>query len=163
MQIILKGEKIMTKEEYTELKEQLSEVMMKIEGLKDNLNMLYREKKTLQDKIAGYEGCPLSTNIEYLFSRFDFERSEHYCSRATVTKAKKLLLNNGYTDLRQLEGKKFTEFLELCEGTKVLAVILAYCYKCDVKMDMRSESLQKNQRVEGIKHIARWFMDYIFF
>ena len=153
----------MTKEEYTELKEQLSEVMMKIEGLKDNLNMLYREKKTLQDKIAGYEGCPLSTNIEYLFSRFDFERSEHYCSRATVTKAKKLLLNNGYTDLRQLEGKKFTEFLELCEGTKVLAVILAYCYKCDVKMDMRSESLQKNQRVEGIKHIARWFMDYIFF
>ena len=63
----------MTKEEYSELKEQLSEVMIKIERLKENLNMLYREKKTLQDKIAGYEGCPLSTNIEYLFSRFDFE------------------------------------------------------------------------------------------
>ena len=163
MQIILKGEKIMTKEEYTELKEQLNEVMIKIEGLKDNLNMLYREKKTLQDKIAGYEGYLLSTNIEYLFSRFDFERSEHYCSRATVTKAKKLLMNNGYTDLRQLEGKKFAEFLELCEGTKVLAVVLAYCYKCNVKMDMRSESVQKNQRMEDIKYMAILFMDYIFF
>lgn len=163
MQIILKGEKIMTKEEYTELKEQLNEVMIKIEGLKDNLNVLYRGKKTLQDKIAGYEGYPLSTNIEYIFSRFDFERSELFCSKATVTKAKKLLTNCGYTDLKQLEGKKLAEFLELCDGTKVLAVILAYCYKCNVKMDMRSESLQKNQRIEGIKYEAMIFMNYIFF
>ena len=159
----MKGEKIMTKEEYIELKEQLGEVMMKIEGLKHNLNMLYREKKTLEDKIVGYEGCPLSTNIEYLFSRFDLERSEHYCSRATVTKAKKLLLNNGYTDLRQLEGKRFAEFMELCDGTKLMAVILAYCYKCNVKMDMRNASPQKNQRMESIKYEAIWFMDYIVF
>ena len=163
MQIILKGEKIMTKEEYTELKEQLNEVMIEIEGLKDNLNMLYRKKKTLQDQIACYEGYPLSTNIEYLFSRFDFEQSEHYCSKATVTKAKKLLMNSGYTDLKQLEGKKFADFLEICEGTKQLAVILSYCYKCNVKINMESASFQKKQRMESIKYEAIMYMDYINF
>lgn len=153
----------MTKEEYTELKERLNEVLIEIEGLKNNLKVLCQKKKTLQDKIAWYEESPLSTNIEYLFSRFDFEQSEHYCSKTTVTKAKKLLLKNGYTDLRQLEGKKFEEFLELTDGTKQLAVILAYCYKCNVKMNMESENLQKNARMESVKYVAIGFMDYVIF
>ena len=153
----------MTKEELNELKEKLNEVMIEIEELKNNLNMLYRKKKVLQDKIACCEVKPVSTNIEYLLSRFDFEESEHYCSKATVTKAKKLLKESGYTDLRQLEGIRFAKFLELCDGTKQLAVILAYCYKCDVKMDMSSSSRQEAERMESIKYIAIKFMSYIVF
>jgi len=162
-QIILKGEKIMTKEEYIELKDQLCDVMIEIENTKDTLNKLYRKKEILQNKINGIEGYPLSTSIEYLFSRFDFEQSEHDCSKATVTKAKKLLLNSGYTDIRQLEGKKFSEFLGLCEGTKQLAVILSFCNKCNVKIDIGSASFQEDERIESIKYEAIRYMRYIIF
>ncbi len=155
----------MTTEEYEELKEELSEVLRKIEVLKSELNILYREKKRLKDMITGHEGKPLNTTIEYLFSRFDDERSneEGLCAKATVTKAKKLLLNSEYTDLKQLEGKKFTDFFGLCEGTKVLAVILAYCIKCDVKMDMGSTSRQDEDRIQGIKYEAIWYTEFIVF
>lgn len=155
----------MTTEEYEELKEELNEVLRKIEVLKGELNPLYREKKRLQDLITGHEGKPVNTTIEYLFSRFDDERSREQlcCAKSTVTRAKKLLLESGYTDLKQLEGKKFTDFFGLCEGTKVLAVILAYCIKCDVKMDMGSTSRQDEDRIQGIKYEAIWYTEFIVF
>lgn len=150
----------MTKDEYNELKEQLTDVLIEIEDAKNRLDMLYREKKALQDKLDGNEDDPLSTNIEYLFSRFDLERSKTYCGKATLTKAKNLLHSMGYTDLKQLEGKKFEEFFDLCTGTKQLAVILSYCYKCKVNVDLESVSL-KDGRMESIKYGAIRYMEYI--
>lgn len=151
----------MTKEEYTDLKDELTEVLIEIEGLKENLNILYRKKNVLMDRIAGYEASPSSTNIEYLCSRFDFELSDHWCSRATVTKAKKMLLDCGYTDLKQLEGKKFSDFFDLCDGTKQLGIVLAFCNKCNVKMNMESTSREIYERMKNVKDTAIRFMNYI--
>lgn len=155
----------MTTEEYEELKEELSEVLRKIEVLKGELNSLYREKKRLQDIITGHEGKPLNTTIEYLFSRYDCEASREQlcCAKSTVTRAKKLLLDSGYTDLKQLEGKKFTDFFGLCDGIKVLAVILAYCIKCDVKMNMGSTSRQDEDQIRSIKYEAIRYTKFIVF
>ena len=118
----------MTNKERNELKEQLDEVMREIEGLNLTLDKLRLKKESLQNRISGSKPQLVSTSIEYLFSRFDFELSEHFCSKATVTKAKHLLLDNGYTDLNQLKGKKLSDFFTLCEGIKILSVILAFSY-----------------------------------
>ena len=152
----------MTNEERNELKEQLGEVMREIESLKLTLGILNSKKESLQNRISGSKPQLVSTSIEYLFSRFDFKQSEHFCSKATVTKAKKLLLNNGYTDINQLKGKKLSDFFTLCEGIKILAVILAFCRVYDVEMDTNSANCQDNSRLQDIIYLSIIFKNYIF-
>lgn len=152
----------MTNEERNELKEQLDEVMREIEGLNLTLDKLRLKKESLQNRISGSKPQLVSTSIEYLFSRFDFELSEHFCSKATVTKAKNLLLNNGYTDINQLKGKKLSDFFTLCEGIKILSVILAFCRVYDVEMDTNSANCQDNSRLKDIIYLSLIFKNYIF-